>query len=290
MSRQSTANKRKTGKEQYYTDASAVDKCLSYLTEFIDFEDFVFLEPAGGTGEFIKGFQRNGIPDNNILSFDIEPKHELVREANFLEVSIDNGKKPLVCVTNPPFGRASSLAKKFFNHAADSCDYICFLVPKSWRKWSVMNSLDNRFHLVGDIEMDANCFYLPDGTKKAKSALKTVFQVWKKKPHIERAKIKIPNHGLLKKINKNKEGMIVGANCSMVVFGYSCGRVTRLSGPTKYVTTSYYFHGDEEVIAALEKIDFSHFYKNVAYVEALSFQEINYELNKYFNKSNFNLQ
>ena len=71
MSRQSTANKRKTGKEQYYTDSSAVDKCMAYLSDFIDFKEFVFLEPAGGTGEFIKGFQRNGIPDNNILSFTL---------------------------------------------------------------------------------------------------------------------------------------------------------------------------------------------------------------------------
>ena len=71
MARQSTANKRKTGKEQYYTDSTAVDKCLKYLSDFIEFEDFVFLEPAGGTGEFIKGFQRNGVKDEKIMSFDI---------------------------------------------------------------------------------------------------------------------------------------------------------------------------------------------------------------------------
>ena len=83
--------------------------------------------------------------------------------------------------------------------------------------------------------------------------------------------------------------MIIGADCSMVVFGYSCGRIQRLTGPTKYKTTSYYFKASEEVIKALETIDFSHFYKNVAYVEALSIQEINYELNKYFRKDNFKL-
>lgn len=286
MARQSSANKRKTGKEQYYTDASAVDACLEYLANFINFDDFVFLEPAGGTGEFIKGFQRNGVQDEKILSFDIEPKHELVKAGNFLDVKISNGSKKMICVTNPPFGRASSLSKKFFNHAADSCEYICFLVPRSWRKWSVINSLDNRFHLVGDIDMAADCFYLPDGTKKDKSALKTVFQIWKKKEP-KRKKIKIPNHGLLKKINKNSDGMIVGANCKMVVFGYSSGKIERIQGPTKYVTTSYYFQAEDYVIDALEKIDFSHFYNNVAYVEALSFQEINYELNKFFGKPNF---
>jgi len=282
---QSYANKRKTGKEQYYTSPEAVDICLNELKNHIDVNKFCFLEPAGGTGEFIKGFQRMGIQDDQIISYDIEPKHPLVNQQNFLETTKINSDKPICCITNPPFGRASSLAKKFFNKAAESSDYIGFLVPKSWRKWSVHNSLDLNFHLIADIDMQNDCFYLPDGTKKEKSTLKTVFQIWQKKD-VKRKKIKIKDHGLLKKINKDKNGMIHNADVQLIIFGYSAGKVFELNrNPTKYVTTSAYFQADQKTIDAMRKVDMSKFYNNVAYVQALSINEINYCLNDYFGLS-----
>ena len=82
---QSYANTRKTGKEQYYTSSDVVDYCIETVQEFITLKGKKILEPAGGTGEFIKGFQRIGIPDNLILSYDIEPKHPMVKEGNYLE-------------------------------------------------------------------------------------------------------------------------------------------------------------------------------------------------------------
>jgi hypothetical protein len=145
------------------------------------------------TGEFIKGFRRIGIEDKNILSYDIEPKHPLVKEANYLETEFD--RTDLVSITNPPFGRASSLAKKFFEHAAGHCEYICYLIPKSWRKWSIQNSLNKNFHLVSDIELPKNCFYRPDEEQESKKdVLNTVFQIWKREDK-KRQKIKIADHG-----------------------------------------------------------------------------------------------
>ena len=73
------------------------------------------------------------------------------------------------------------------------------------------------------------------------------------------------------------------------------GRSSRIVGRKQLLPTydvfdeGRYFQADDSVIQALKEIDFSHFYNNVAYVAALSLQEINYELNKYFNKDNFNL-
>ena len=287
MAKRSSANKRKSGKEQYYTDPAVVDICMNEVVKHIDIKAANLLEPAGGTGEFVKGFQRYGVEDKCILSYDIEPKHPLVKKASFFDVEITTGSKPLVCITNPPFGRANSLSKKFFNHAAKSCDWICFLIPKSWRKWSVINSLDDNFHLVSDIEMPANCFYLPDGSRKEKNVLKTVFQIWQKRPE-KRKKIVIPDHGLIEKVKGLKSGDQVEADFSITVFGYSCGKVKKLNGPTPYKTTTYYFKTKKpEVVQVLAEMDFSNFYNNVAYVEALSLAEINYKLNSHYNLPNF---
>jgi len=302
--KQSYSNTRKSGKEQYYTNSKVVDLCMSAVLNHIDLSGKTLLEPCGGTGEFIKGFQRSGVEDKDIISYDIEPKHPLVKLGNYLETDLSQ-HKDLVCITNPPFGRNHSLSTRFFEHSSKYCDYICFLVPKSWRKWSLQNKLSLDFHLIEDIDLPMNCFYLSDGTKKDKNVLNTDFQVWERRSY-KRKKVLIADHGLIKKIQPvskitktvqtvNKKGEIklkhtkrpdyvTGANFEMVIFGHSCGKTKRISAPRvdAKTTTLYLQIEREDVKQALEEINFSEFSKNVAYVEALSLQEINYKLNQYF--------
>jgi len=305
--KQSYGNKRTAGKEQYYTTPEAVKICLDEVRRHIDLDGRTILEPCGGTGEFIEGFRRIGIKDKNILSYDIDPKHELVCKANYLEVEFR--RTDLISITNPPYGRASSLAKKFFQHASDHCEYICYLVPKSWRKWSVQNSLDNNFHLISDIEMPKNCFYRPDSEGESKKdVLNTVFQIWKK-DNRQRRKIKIPDNGLVQKIKpttkevqvkrgdtisiQKRPDKVTGANFEIIVFGHSCGKCREIDPLMEYEakTTTMYLNIDrQDVKEAIKSIDFSKHFNNVAYVQALSLQEINYELNQHFNLKNFDLE
>ena len=282
---QSYANTRKTGKEQYYTSSDVVDYCIETVQEFITLKGKKILEPAGGTGEFIKGFQRIGIPDNLILSYDIEPKHPMVKEGNYLETVFGD---EFISITNPPFGRASSLAKRFFNHAAGHSSYICYLIPRAWRKWSTKNSLNPYFHLVADVPVPQNCFYMSDGTTKKNNVLQTVFQIWEKRDY-KREKILIPDHGLVQKIRPTKEKKVIGANVQLILFGWSAGKVIEIQPLVNAVTTSMYLKVDDpKVIQALKDIDFSEHYKNVSTVYSLSLPEINYELNKYFGLKNYN--
>lgn len=287
--KQSYANTRKTGKEQYYTNSNVVDICLQEVQKHIDLADKIILEPAGGTGEFIEGFRRLGIKDENIISYDIEPKHDLVMEGNFLEVKSFSSDK-MVSITNPPFGRMSSLAVDFFKHSAPHCDYICYLIPKSWRKWTMLNRLPKNFHLVSDISLPKDCFYVP-GEESKKGVLETVFQIWEKREE-QRKEIKIPDNKLVKKITVPKDKIVKGANFSMIVFGHSCGRCEDITtAEVEAKTTTMYFHIErQDVKDALREIDFSEFYNNVAYVQALSLQEINYKLNQKFGLPNFNFE
>lgn len=322
--KQSYANTRTTGKEQYYTSPDAVKDCLEQVLLHIDLENRKILEPAGGTGAFIDGFLKLGVFPDNIISYDIEPKHHLVKLGNYLETDFPEYKN-LVAISNPPFGRASSLAKKFFNHAAEHCEYICFIVPKSWRKWTTHNSLNKNFHLIADVDMKKNCFELPEGQEpKKKDVLNTVFQIWQRRDY-KRKEIVIPDHGLIKKIipamkkvktfkktkntlyEKTKDGFrevevphytqeevsrpdhVKGANFQIIVFGHSCGKCQDLTQPrVDAKTTTMYLKIDrQDVKDALRQIDYSKYYNNVSYVQALSIQEINYELNEYFGLENF---
>jgi len=79
-------------------------------------------------------------------------------------------------IGNPPFGRVSSLAIKFFNHSAKWANVIAFIIPRTFRKISVQNKLDNMFYLVYDEEIPNNpCCFSP------KMMVKCCFQIWEKK-------------------------------------------------------------------------------------------------------------
>ena len=234
--KQSYANTRTTGKEQYYTQTNVVDLCLEKIQEHIDLQGKMILEPCGGTGEFVEGFMRIGIPSDKIVSYDIEPKHHMVKLGNYLETQFEETN--YVSITNPPFGRASSLAKKFFNHAAGHSDYICYLIPKSWRK----------------------------------------IQPVKKE-------VKDRNGKLVK-----RPDYVTGANFEIIVFGHSCGKCKELDPTQQHdaKTTTMYLNVERQDVKDFLKLhDYSTYYNNVAYVSALSIQEINYELNKHFNMPNF---
>lgn len=323
LDKQSYANTRTTGKEQFYTDHGVVDLCLAEVKKHIDLKGEVILEPCGGTGEFVNGFLRAGIPEDKIVSYDIEPKHPMVKEGSYLETDFDY--KDYISITNPPFGRMSSLARDFFNHAASHSKYICYLIPKSWRKWTTQNSLDKSFHLIADVEMPKNCFYLPDGTKNEKDVLNTVFQIWERREY-KRKKIQIPDNKLIKKLQPTKKlvtvyqkekidlfkieggkfvpveqdyfkktsqkrpNKIKGANFEIILFGHSSGKCKELDPTLEYeakTTTMYLKIDRQDVKDFLMNHDYSKYYNNVAYVSALSIAEINYELNKHFGLKNF---
>lgn len=261
-------NTRKTGKEQYYTLPNVVDQCVDIAMKYYGMTPI--LEPAGGTGEFIDGLRRVGIEERRIISGDIEPKHPLVKEQDFLKT---NYRKAMFTISNPPFGRANSLSIKFFNHAAKNSTYICFLVPISWRKWSVINRLDRRFHLVEDVEMPEVSFYNDDGPIEGGN-LRTVFQVWERRDYL-RDIIEIPDRGYLNRSTPED------ANVAITFFGYSCGKI-ETDFERKPNTTKKFFTANEEVIEALTKLDYNRYSSNTAYVKALSLPEVNALLNEYF--------
>lgn len=263
-------NTRVTGKEQYYTPADLAERLLGEVLQLVpDLSSRTFLEPAGGTGSFINAAKKIGV--NDFLSFDIEPKHHKVAKGNFLEATI--AAKNAVTISNPPFGRNNSLSIPFFNKAANHSEFICFIVPRSWRKWSVINRLDPRFHLVAD--HDINIDYEDDlGVKLSeRSSLATCFQIWQRK-ELPRPKYLVSDQGLIEKTDSTN------ADVALTIFGFGCGKVLTEFDRKPNSTRMFLKLHHPKALAALQTVDFSRFYKNTAYTEALSFQEINYLLNE----------
>jgi len=107
-------NKRVTGKEQFYTPAALAEELIVDVLNVVeDAWDYEWIEPAGGTGNFIEPVKKRGL---RFKSWDIEPKSVDVLNGDFLEQDLGDGL--VVVYGNPPFGRNNSLCVRFFNHAA----------------------------------------------------------------------------------------------------------------------------------------------------------------------------
>ena len=108
-----------------------------------------------------------------------------------------------ITISNPPFGRNNSLSIPFFNRAAEHSEYIAFIVPRSWRKWSVINRLNRNFHLVLDEDLQID--YVDDTHTliSQKNLLKTCFQVWQRRDEL-RDLVKIEDKGFVTKVKPDE--------------------------------------------------------------------------------------
>lgn len=264
-------NKRVTGKEQFYTPSEVALEIMWDVLLFVsDVENKTFLEPAGGTGAFIEPALSMGFA--KIISYDIEPHHELVTRGDFLTQDI--AENNCVTVSNVPFGRNNSLSIPFFNKSANHSDLIVFIVPRSWRKWSVQNRLDQRFHLVKDDDLSIDYVDVNGGLITEKNNLRTCVQFWKKSDKL-RELIYVEDMGIIERCS------FQDADASLTLFGYGCGTV-KTDFPRKPNTTQMFLKlKHPRALEALSSVDFSKFFMNTAYTEALSIQEINYLLNEY---------
>ena len=263
-------NTRVTGKEQYYTPADLAQSMLQEVLGLVpNLASRTILEPAGGTGAFIEAAKKLGV--KKFLSFDIEPKHESVVKANFLEAEVQ--VSDAVTVSNPPFGRNNSLSIPFFNKAADHSEFICFIVPRSWRKWSVINRLDRRFHLIADHDIKIDYEDQHGEKLSKKTALATCFQIWQRKESL-RPKYLVEDQGLVTKTDAKS------ADVALTIFGFGCGKVQTEFDRKPNSTKMFLKLNHPGALAALSTVDFSKFFKNTAYTQALSLQEINYLLNE----------
>ena len=263
-------NTRVTGKEQYYTPRPLANQLVETVTTVLgSLTGKTVLEPAGGSGSFVDAVYEAGA--SKVISFDIEPLHPKVQQGSFLDQQIFEGS--LITISNPPFGRNNSLSIPFFNHAAKVSDAICFIVPRSWRKWSVTNRLNMNFELIFDQDLNIDYVDADEELISSKTRLATCFQIWRKteKP---RSPIRVKDMAVVQKVKPDQ------ADVSLTIFGYGCGKVKTDFAPVANTTQLYLKLIHPAALEALQTVDYSRFYKNTAYTEALSLQEINYLLNE----------
>ena len=162
--------------DQFYTKPEVSKLLYNNAKELIvDFDDYVLIEPSAGNGSFSNLFTQE------FIAIDIDPKCNYIKQENFLTSEIINnfliGEKKYITIGNPPFGKNSSLAIKFFNKSAKFSDYICFILPKTFKKDSIVNKLDLYLHKIYEIELSKDSFTFCG----LNYDVPCVFQIWEKR-------------------------------------------------------------------------------------------------------------
>lgn len=166
--------------DQFYTKPELAKQYVKEVGNYIANENMnvdLFVEPSAGGGAFTKAV-KNEFPEHKLIAYDIDPQLDDIEKKDFLEKDITEFEnKRVVVVGNPPFGKNSSLAIKFFNKSADFANIIAFVLPKTFKKSSVVNKLNDNFHLVKEVEVPYNSFLVLGN----EIDVPCVFQLWQRK-------------------------------------------------------------------------------------------------------------
>jgi hypothetical protein len=214
---------REQGLDKFYTKPNIVDLCLSNIQKTInDLNTFdLVLEPSAGNGSFY-----NKIIHKNKIGIDLSPENKNIIKQDFFTYKPVSTFKNIAVIGNPPFGKNSSIAIKFFNHAATFSNFIAFIIPKTFRRVSVQNKLNLYFHLVSDIEIpNSPCSFTPPMN------VKCCFQIWIRKQNKRNLIILDTTHedwnflpfGPLDKNNQPTPPM--GADFALRAYGGKCGDI-----------------------------------------------------------------
>jgi len=162
--------------DKYYTNPNIVKECISFAREHlcINANDLV-IEPSAGNGAFIEGIKSLS---NNTVFLDIEPDNDSILRQDYLTYTRDvqEGMQTHV-IGNPPFGRQSSLAKRFIKKSCEFCDSLSFILPKSFKKESMKSSFPLNYHLVFERDLPSKSFIVGG----EEHDVPCVFQIWVKR-------------------------------------------------------------------------------------------------------------
>lgn len=170
-------NPNKAAKDAYFTPVETCEWCLSKLSEIVDLSGLKVLEPAAGSGNFVKA----GSFGLNWTSNEPYPEYSQGFEADFSGDFTDNKWRATLgtfdaVISNPPFGdTASRLAKKFVNLSLELAPLVAMVLPKGCRRGRFQDQLPKDVKIVQDLDLDCE-FILPDGTTKKVGCCWMVFQ------------------------------------------------------------------------------------------------------------------
>ena len=175
-------------KDAYFTSPADAAWCIDRLGEQYELKDKIALEPAAGSGVFLRASKKTGL---NWVTNELYPEFAQGYEADF---SVDFAKDDLsdlgtfdFIITNPPFGTSSSLARKFVKRSLDISNVVAMLLPRGCRRRTFLDrDIPDDVKITIDEDLPGGVFDLPDGTTRKVGC---VFMAFERVPGYSRGKL-----------------------------------------------------------------------------------------------------
>ena len=243
--------------DKFYTKKNIASLCIDHVNKNLNISnDSIIIEPSAGNGSFsniLNKFYKNVIsydiePDINenndisiikqdyleinlsIINNHINTKNKILNEqikdnlSSNNQINIINNYKGIHIIGNPPFGRQSSLAKKFIKKSCSFCSTISFILPKSFKKSTMKKSFPMNFHLLFETDLPDYSFEIKSQNKlenKKEYNVPCIFQIWIKK-NIDRIDDNIIDSKYFKFVKKHENPDFslrrVGVNAGKIDF------------------------------------------------------------------------
>ena len=269
--------------DKFYTSIVAVKECLQQVSNHLQIDTIndLIIEPSAGNGSFIQEITQLC---ENTLFYDIEPEHSGILKQDYLLLNTKDltplGK--IHVIGNPPFGRQSTLAIQFIKKSAEFADSISFILPKSFKKDSMRNHFPKQFHIIYQMDLDANSF-LQDGNPVD---VPCVFQIWQKQEEERTPLIKLDADPTIFQFVKQDEN----PDISFRRVGVNAGAITVATSENQWLqeksVQSHYFikfasvdeQNKSELIKKISEIKYAE--DNTVGPKSIGKQEIIREFNK----------
>ena len=257
--------------DKFFTDRKVSERLIELSKEKIEnMNKYTIVEPSAGDGSFSDYLFE--IFDD-VEAYDIEPDKENIIKMDYFDFKPNKDTNYLV-IGNPPFGRISSTAYKFLEHSMEFADYVCFLIPRTFKRHSMLKKINTKYHLIHQEDVPIGVF-----TPKSMSA-KTVFQIWEKRNY--KRKIRVlrdkTNDFLVLKIKDREK-----ADFAIRAYGSNCGKISK--NISKLAPKSWHFikSSIEEniLIDRIKQIDFS-FSTDTVRQDSVGMKELIHYYNKLF--------
>jgi len=183
-------------KDQFFTPDNTAQYCFNKVLEILqslnDNNNYTYIEPSAGNGNFLKI-----LPKDKRIGLDIEPRNEEISQCDFLDWKpLDNNLNYIV-IGNPPFGLRGQIALKFINHSSNiNAKYVCFILPQLFASdgKGVPRKRVIGYNLIHSEKLTTN--FTDPNYKIIK--VECIFQIWSKEHYNKKYDIKSIDESIMK--------------------------------------------------------------------------------------------
>lgn len=173
-------------KDAYFTHPDDVDWCLDQLRRIYGLEGKTALEPAAGSCVFPKAS-----PEVSWTTNELYPEFSdgIIHDYNLNFLQDDRGSLGQFdfVIGNPPYGRASTWARKFVLLGLEHSDVVAMVLPKALRRHNLWDKyFPDDCEVVFEEPLPNSTFSLPDGQTRE---VGTFFLILERVPGYSRGKM-----------------------------------------------------------------------------------------------------